>query len=110
VAVVGTCTQQEAAISKRTRRLSSLPLPVETSRDDALRPEEILPRSGAGSAAYAGVMAFGIRKTEHVGGKNGGGGAWGYRADVKRASDRVRRADDRKVVEEDWGDDEPSTP
>jgi hypothetical protein len=53
-------------------------------------------------------MAFGIRKTEHVGGKNGGGGAWGYRADVKRASDRVRRADDRRVADEDWGDDERS--
>ena len=37
-------------------------------------------------------MALGKRgKTEHAGAKNGGGGRWGYRADVKAASDKERR-------------------
>jgi hypothetical protein len=36
-------------------------------------------------------MAYDKLKTEHVGAKNGGGG-YGHRVDVKKASNRRRRA------------------
>jgi hypothetical protein len=41
-------------------------------------------------------MANAKGKTEHSGGKNGGGGMWGKRAEVKHASDRRRRAESRR--------------
>jgi hypothetical protein len=41
-------------------------------------------------------MANAKGKTEHAGGKNGGGGMWGKRAEVKHASNRRRRAESRR--------------
>lgn len=35
-------------------------------------------------------------KTEHAGAKNGGGGMWGRRAEVKAHSNKRRRAADKK--------------
>ena len=50
-------------------------------------------------------MANGIRKSEHNGAKNGGG-AWMKREDAKHQSNRVRREDDKVLVEDvhmgDW--------
>ena len=43
-------------------------------------------------------MALSKGKTEHAGAKNGGGGMWGHRADVKHASDRRRRQQERQVI------------
>lgn len=37
-------------------------------------------------------MALAKGKTEHAGAKNGGGGMWGRRAEVKHDSDKRRRA------------------
>ncbi len=44
-------------------------------------------------------MAWGRGKTEHAGAKNGGGGRWGKRAFVKRASRKVRRANDKRAAQ-----------
>ena len=41
-------------------------------------------------------MAYDKGKTEHAGAKNGGGGMWGTRADVKRASKKRRRREGKK--------------
>jgi len=42
-------------------------------------------------------MAHHTRMTEHAGAKNGGG-YWGPRAEAKTASNKGRRANDRKAV------------
>jgi hypothetical protein len=43
-------------------------------------------------------MANAKGKTEHAGAKNGGGGMWGKRAEVKFASDRRRRQQNRQAI------------
>jgi hypothetical protein len=45
-------------------------------------------------------MAHSVKKTEHVGAKNGGGGYAGLRADAKHWSNRARRVADRSEVAE----------
>jgi len=41
-------------------------------------------------------MANSVKKTEHAGAKNGGGGYWGLRAEAKHWSNRARRSADRR--------------
>jgi hypothetical protein len=41
-------------------------------------------------------MANSVKKTEHAGAKNGGGGYWGLRVDAKHWSNRARRSSDRR--------------
>lgn len=40
-------------------------------------------------------MANSVKRTEHAGAKNGGGGYWGLRAEAKHWSNRARRSADR---------------
>ena len=49
-------------------------------------------------------MAISVRKTEHAGAKNGGGGYWGLRVEAKSGSKKARRINDRKAADEDWGE------
>lgn len=44
-------------------------------------------------------MAYKATRTEHAGGKNGGG-YWGHRVDAKRDSRKRRRVDDRRAIAE----------
>ena len=56
------------------------------------------------------LVAFEIRRTNHVGAKNGGG-AWCRRADAKTESSRVRRrTDDPRAVAEGISDMSPVAP
>lgn len=43
-------------------------------------------------------MAYNATKTEHSGAKRGKGAYYGYKADAKRASNKARRANDRKAT------------
>lgn len=49
-------------------------------------------------------MAYDKGKTEHTGAKNGGGGMWGHREDVKQASRKRRRRANRLLTHEQVGE------
>jgi len=49
-------------------------------------------------------MALAKGKTEHNGAKNGGGGMWGRRAEVKHASKKRRRKIKQKLHPQFWLD------
>lgn len=52
------------------------------------------------------LMARTKGKTEHAGAKNGGGGMWGRRAEVKDDSNKRRRAADTRIIAADLVEDE----
>lgn len=49
-------------------------------------------------------MAERAKKTEHSGAKHGNGAYWGRKVDAKDESNRVRREDDKRAVEDELSD------